>query len=66
MQLITQEYLKKASPYLFMQGIKVSDLPISKNDLLDTVEALEEFTRKLREVIKGENKIINVRDLEVV
>lgn len=66
LQLITQEYLKKASPYLFMQGIKVSDLPISRNDLLDTIEALEEFARKLREVINGENKIINVRDLEVV
>ncbi len=62
LQLITEDYLKKASPFLFLQGIKVIDAPIIKEDFLDTIEALENFTFKLREMIEGKNKIINIRD----
>lgn len=62
LQLITEEYLKKASPYLYLQGVKVVDTTTIKDDLLDTIESLERFTFQLREIIDCKNKIINVRD----
>jgi|GEM_PF-2691638 len=62
LQILTEEYLKKASPYLFLQAIKLADAGILKEKLLDTVESLEEFAIKLREIVTNKHQIVHIRD----
>lgn len=54
LQIKIHEFIKDASPSVFLQGAVASSSFKLKDDLLDSVIALEEFTKKLRDILNAE------------
>ncbi len=62
LQMKIHKFIEEAAPSLFLQGAVAASGDMIKEDLLDSVVALEEFTQKLRSMLnsKIETKIYDV------
>lgn len=56
LQINIQKFIKENTPNVFLQGAIASNGVWEKAELMDSVVALEEFTRTLREIVQGEVK----------
>lgn len=61
LQIGIHSFVEKYSPSVFLQGAVASTTFMMKDDLLDSIVALEEFTRTLREILNA--KIIKNKDI---
>lgn len=68
LQIKIHNFITEASPNVFLQGAVASSSYKLKDDLLDSVIALEEFTRSLRDILdsKIENPQDNIIDAEII
>ncbi|MFO1442826.1 ParB N-terminal domain-containing protein [Bacillus sp. Bva_UNVM-123] len=68
LQIKIHNFINEASPSVFLQGAVASSSFKLKDDLLDSVIALEEFTKSLRDILdsKIEVKQSNIIDAEIL
>lgn len=69
LQIKIHNFINEASPSVFLQGAVASSSFKLKDDLLDSVIALEEFTKSLRDILDSKiemKHIVEVIDAELV
>lgn len=63
LQIGIHKFIEEYSPSVFLQGAVASSAGIIKDDLLDSVVALEEFTQKLREILDAKMDKRNIIEI---